>query len=418
MSKKCPLCGNVKTGEGLFCPDCTDTLNYEYEVDVPISEKSEEDLSSNSEESIENDSPFNNDGSEEATSQTDDAESEVEEYIVERRVKVAPAPNFDKKAWKKQREDNLSDSDKSYYELSKEEKSNKVIAIIVSIALLVGVLAAGLYIYNNDVKSNNLERSKWEVAQRENTIDSYLTYMDEYPQGAFSDEAYESMLALKNRETEAWENLMTSENTIEFTGFLEQYPESPYQRMVKNRLDSLMWQSSLKENSVETYSQYINSVELGEIPGTYIGEAETRFKMLNQTTPIDEEVFEQLKTVVDGFFVGVSTLSHKTLSEYLAPVVIRFNNNTNLSSSEMIGQLMLQAAKENAESLRLEVEITKLKYKRLHNGTYEVNVPLQKIFEENGGGINQIKGYIVHLNLDADLKIYSYHETKPYTEAP
>ena len=40
MSTKCPLCGNVKTGHSLFCTDCTEKLNSEYEVDVPTSEKS------------------------------------------------------------------------------------------------------------------------------------------------------------------------------------------------------------------------------------------------------------------------------------------------------------------------------------------------------------------------------------------
>ncbi len=406
MSKKCPMCGENKTGEDLFCPDCTEKLNSEYEVVVPISEEPEEVL------------PPSNDEIEAEIPQLNDSEPDAEEFVIERRVKVVPAPNFDKRAWTRQREDKLVGSDKSFYELSKEGKTNKVLAIILSIVVLVGALIAGLYIYNNGVKKDNLERSKWEVAQRHNTVDSYRIYIDEYPQGEFSDEAFKSMLLLKNIEAEAYENLKTSESIIEFTEFLEQYPKSSFQRIVKGRLDSLMWSSSLQENSVEAYSRYINSVTTHEILGDYIGEAEKRFKMLDQSTPIDEADLEQLKRTVDGFFVGVSSLSHTTLSEHLAPEVIRYNNKTNLSSDQMIGQLMLQAATENAASLRLEAEIAKLTYKRLNNDTYEVNVPLQKIFEENGGSINQIKGYIVHIKLDLSFKIYSYHETKPYTGAP
>jgi hypothetical protein len=43
---------------------------------------------------------------------------------------------------------------------------------------------------------------------------------------------------------------------------------------------------------------------------------------------------------------------------------------------------------------------------------------VQKILEENNGVVNQIKGYIVHLKLDADFKIFSFHETKPFSTAP
>src|SRR5690606_11087099 len=102
---------------------------------------------------------------------------------------------------------------------------------------------ASLYIYNEQVKDGNLERARWEVAQRENTVDSYLTYMDEFPQGKYSDEAYTKMMSLKSYETEAWQNLITSENTTEFADFLDRYPESPYERMVNIRFDSLMWES-------------------------------------------------------------------------------------------------------------------------------------------------------------------------------
>lgn len=413
MSTKCPLCGNNKIDDSLFCADCTEKLNSEYEVDVPTSEKSLNNLNVDSEETSDESITLTNEDKLE-----DNTEIITEEDEQVERAKVAPAPSFDKKAWKKQREDKRTDSEKSYYELSKEGKSNTVTAIIVLIVVLVLALAAGLYLYNNNVRSDNLERSKWEIAQRYNTIDAYLAYMDEYPQGVFSDDAYNSMIELSNKESHLFESLTTSEDITEFADFLEQYPQSPYQRKVKSRFDSLMWQSSLKENTAEAYSNYINKVASQEIHGDYIGKAETRFKMLNQSTPVDAEDLEQIKTAVDGFFVGISTKSHKILSEHLAPVVVRYNNETNLSSEQITGQLLLQASKEGAESLRLEAELLNLKYEQLGNGNYDVNIPIKKIFESNAGTISEIKGYIVHLKLSPSFKVFSYHETKPYAEAP
>ena len=231
-------------------------------------------------------------------------------------------------------------------------------------------------------------------------------------------EAYSNMMSLKNNETEDWQNLMTSESTIEFTDFLEKYPQSPFERKVKSRLDSLTWEASLKENSTEAYSVYIDMVAKGDILGDYIGEAQKRLVMLKQTTPIDKVEMETLQAKVDGFFTALSNVSATDLSEYLAPMIVRFDRFTNLSNGEMIGQLMLLAAKADAKSLRYDPEITKLNYEKMENGTYTVNVPVQKILEDNNGGVNQIKGYIVHLKLDSDFKIFSIHETKPFPTAP
>ncbi len=393
MSLKCPLCGKIKTEESLFCEDCTVKINSEYEVNVPASENS----------------------------QTNTVNSEIkpaQENIKEEPEQVLAPLSYDKKAWKKKKEDKRSASDKSYYEIARDKKINKGRYIMIALFILVAALIAGLYIYNKDVKSGNLERSKWEVAQRVNTVDSYLTYMDEYPQGDYMNEAYNKMLSLKNEETESWQNLMTSESTLEFTTFLEQYPESPYQRKVKSRLDSLVWQSTLKENSSQGYSDYIKRSTLGEISGDYIGEAQKRLNMLDQSTPIDEVEMEQIRETVNGFFAGLSNLSHAELSHNLAPVIVRFNNSTNMQRDKVIGELLLMAAKSDARTLRFEPEIMKLKYERMGNGAYQANIPLQKIIEGNNGGINQIKGYIVHLKLDHSFKIYSFYETKPFPTAP
>ena len=42
MSTKCPLCGDSKSKDSLFCAACTERLNSQYEVDVPTAEPSEE----------------------------------------------------------------------------------------------------------------------------------------------------------------------------------------------------------------------------------------------------------------------------------------------------------------------------------------------------------------------------------------
>ena len=314
--------------------------------------------------------------------------------------------------------DNRTDDQKSYYEIARDKPRKNTRFTLVSLFIVVLVLGATYFIYKEFVIDRNLERSNWEVAQRENSINSYLDYMDEYPQGVYVMEAQQNMLSLKGNESEAWQNLNSSENTVEFTDFLKRYPDSPYERKARNRLDSLMWQSSMKDNSVQAFTDYLNLSASGEITGQYIGEAQKRFTMLNQTTPIDEVELANIKETVNGFFAGLSNVSHTELNTYLAPVISRFHNVANIPNEKMIGELLLLAAKSDAKSIKFDPEITKLKYEKIGSYTYTVNVPLQKYFVGNNGTTNQIKGYIVHLKLDPKYRIYSYHETKPFSEAP
>lgn len=391
MSLQCPLCGKSKTEGNLFCPDCTLKLNNEYEVSVPRTENS-------------------------------DSNIEIEELKPEQAHDSAVTDNKDlnksSKLTQKELKESVARTEKKYYEMTENKPRKKTRFIVISIFVVVVILVSSLYLYNEHVKDQNLERSVWELAQRENSIDSYLEYIDAYPQGDYVAEAQEKMYSLKGNESEAWENLRSSESAIEFTAFLETYPNSPYEKMVRGRLDSIVWQSSLKDNSIEAYSDYLNMSNEGDITGQYIGEAQKRLNMLEQSAPINEYDLERIKETVDGFFSGLSNVSHTELSKYLSPIVSRFNNTTNIPNEKMVGQLLLLASKSDSKSILFEPEITKLIYEKQENDTYNVNVPVQKSFVKNDGATELIKGYIIHLKLDPNYRIYSFYETKPFSSAP
>lgn len=391
MSLQCPLCGKSKTKESLFCTDCTLKLNNEYEVSVPNSENSDSNIES-----------------EQLTPEEPQSVSVTES----KEIKEPSKPT------QKELKESAARTEKKYYEMSEDKPRKKTRFILISIFVFAVILVSSLYIYNEHVKDQNLERSVWELAQRENSIDSYLEYIDAYPQGDYVAEAQEKMYSLKGNESEAWENLRSSESAIEFTAFLETYPNSPYEKMVRGRLDSIVWQSSLKDNSIEAYSDYLNMSQTGDITGQYIGEAQKRLNMLEQSAPIDEYDLERIKETVDEFFSGLSNVSHTELSKYLSPIVSRFNNTTNIPNEKMVGQLLLLASKSDSKSILFEPEITKLIYEKQENDTYIVNVPTQKSFVKNDGATELIKGYIIHLKLDPNYRIYSFYETKPFSSAP
>ena len=108
----------------------------------------------------------------------------------------------------------------------------------------------------------------------------------------------------------------------------------------------------------------------------------------------------------------------RAAGQHTEAVVARFNNSTQPTQYRSIESSIDTSIRSKLKHREARSRCGKLTYQRLGNDTYEVNVPVEKTFETYEGEINQIKGYIVHLKLSPTFKVYSYHETKPYPEAP
>jgi len=58
-----------------------------------------------------------------------------------------------------------------------------------------------------------------------------------------------------------------------------------------------------------------------------------------------------------------------------------------------------------------------VQYEKTLSDVYKVNVPLTKSYVKEGV-VEQVPGYIVHLELNSLFQIISVYETKPYPGAP
>jgi hypothetical protein len=258
------------------------------------------------------------------------------------------------------------------------------------------------------------EQIIWEAAMSANTVNAYLAYMNEYPNGKHFAEAEAKMKALKDREAAAWENLKTSENITEFQDFLQQYPESPYRSLVRNRLDSLMWVAALAANTAEGYAEYMVASDSGELPGNYYNEAQKRYEMLFQSYPATAEELDKIKTIVADFYLALSDGNYKKITEYLSPKVNRFFNKGTDSRENILKGLQLSMSKNANVSVKFIPCIDALQYQKTVDDRYRVNVPLVKEHRSNDGGVRTISGYIGHIEMDSEMYIFGIYETKPY----
>ena len=391
MSDKCPLCGNRRSEDSLFCANCTKKVQSDYEVELP------ESIESETESKVETKTESNSDcGSNSDSNNVSNSESDSD--------------------FKKERTTIIADDEIAGGPLNPKNKNKKGKKLLRT-AFVILVLVGSYFVFDEVVLEKNLERSAWETAVKENSVNGYLSYIEKHPSGIHFDEAQEGLFNLKRTEASVWEGLKESENISELTDFISQFNNSPYLSLVEARLDSLSWIVSLKTNSAESYYEYLEFSRHGELKGDYIAEAQKRYDWLYQSTPVEDFELDSIRTTVSGFYSALSSLDHDGMYRFLADHVNRFFDSGGASRERITGELVMTAAQIDNSRINFAPVLEGVQYKRLGNGFYEVNVPLVKSYTESNGNI-LFSGYIVHISLNSAFEISSIYETKPYSGAP
>ena len=425
MSDICPLCGNRRLKDSLFCADCTKKVQSDYEVVLP------ENIDSISENNIdtktESVSDFNSNSyfGPDTASDSGRTPNTVEEEIADKPLNEEFSIKDDT-ATESSKE--IADGGKSITEEPVEENNynksenygeykNKKGRRLLRAAILILVLVGAYFVFYEVVLEKNLERSAWETAVKENSVDGYLSYIENHPSGIHFDEAQQSLMTLKNSEASVWESLKESESISELKGFIAQNSNSPYLPLVEARLDSLSWIVALKTNSAESYYEYLEFSRHGDLKGDYVGEVQKRYDWLYQAAPVEDFELDSIRTTVSGFYSALSSLDHNSLYRFLAPHLNRFFDSGGASRERITGELVMTAAQTDNLRISFAPDLVGLQYKRIGNGTYEANVPLVKSYADNNKD-NLIPGYIVHISLNSAFEVISIYETKPYWGAP
>lgn len=373
MSQICPLCGKNKSEKSLFCDSCKTKIEKEYELDVP-DEKRESSVTSQAE----------------IATDTETISSEQTELSTNENSQIEAVPLFQAVKPKKRR-------------------GKFVLIMVISILLLALIFV----FFGRYIRDNNLDKSHWNVAQKENTTASYLAYMQDNPKGKYYEQAHENLMKLKATEADSWQKLQTSDNSAELRDFLTQFPESPYNPLVRKRLDSITWIATLNDNTAESYSKYMVLSQSGEFDGDYFGDAQQRYEMLFQSYPVAEADLDSIKLTVDGFFAALSAVDAANIRKYLAPEVYQFFNLGKGTREKIAGDLVISGSKTQAPTIKFNPNIGGVAYEKTMIDHFKVNVPLQKTFVQDGGKTQTVSGYIVHIELDRNYQIIIISESKP-----
>ncbi len=381
MSHYCPLCGNEKEKDTLFCDDCRKKVEKEYEIDVP--EKFEA-------------------GREEV--------EVVEEKVAEKFFETKE----ETKVTEAKTDTEVSEVDKDAV-IADSKAGRKAIKKLIRAAVLIFAAVAtliGFYYFGSNVRKNNLDKLRWDAAQKENTVAGYIGYMVEFPKGKHYDMAEQQVMQLKNIETGKWHQLQISDNSAELRDFLRVNPTIAFKPLIQKRLDSLEWISALNDNSAESYARYREMVNRGDFSGDYIHDAEKRHNLLRQTYPVVQAEMDSLKQLSDRFFTALSSLDADKMGEILAPRVFEFFGPGG-TKEKIVGELLISGSKTQSPTISFIPDLSGMTYEKTRIEHYKVNLPVQKSFVNDNGIRETLTGYIVSMEVDRNFHLITVSENEP-----
>lgn len=387
MSAYCPLCGKKRNEDSVFCDDCKKKIEREYEVDVP--ERKQESSDPQTEMSIEKKT---------VSTGTEEHLSEKDSSKIEKETSAEP-------------EAKPHVADDSEVLPGKPAKKRLVKSIWFISAILLFVL--GFLYYGNNVRKSNLEKLQWDAALKENSIGGYIAYMVQFPKGKHYDIAEESIRILKDNEAASWEELQQTENSAKLRDFLNSHLESSLAPLIKKRLDSIEWISALNDNSAESYLKYKEMVQRNDFEGDYLLDAESRFRLLSQTYPVQQSELDSLKGLADGFFAALSSLDADRLERYLAPRVFRFFGPGGGTREKIIGDLLISGSKSQSPTISFVPDLNGLTYEKTQIEHYLVNLPVQKMFVNADEKQVVSTGFIIQMEVDRDFQVITVIEDEP-----
>lgn len=296
---------------------------------------------------------------------------------------------------------------------TRRKTGRRLLRMAVTLLLLMGAF----FLYNELIRKGPLERNGWDAAIKENSVEGYLTYIENHPKGAHFADAQAALMKLKEEEASRWEAMKHTDRVTELRDFLLQYPESHYAPLVKRRLDSLTWMGALHTNTSAAYSDYMVMAESGDFNGDYLAEAELRYGMLFQSYPVDVPTLDSIRMVLNGFCSALSAFDHAGLEQWLAPRLQRFFKRGAVLREQIVGELPVAGGQTQDAAVTFIPDLEGVQYEKTMEESYRVNVPVLK--SRNGEGIReQLPGYILHLGLNPYFQITSVYETTPYPGAP
>ena len=379
LNKQCTLCGRPANKEEFICRDCLESVHKRESIDILLAEIEEE------------------------QQQPEKTEENISGNIIIEPVNKSEPNNI------------IPVSKKPVDNRRRKKKHYTKHYLILSLGLLICVvLGFSFYLAEKDIQKEDFELNLWYLSIEENTPEGYSNYLRMYPQGRFNEDALAKIHELRTSEYLEWEMVKKSPDINMYYSFLNLYPNSPFKNDVAKIMDSLSWETALKENTAESYQYYLENVQLNNISGLYRGLAQERYDYLSQSKELEKEELEKVKEVIKQLFLALSKQEYNSFNLVFSKTITNFYGVRNKSAEVILRSIKIDMDKNKVKNLSYSPEIKSLQAHINNKGTIVVEIKVKKKIVYKTKKATESIDEIIHIDINSDMKIKSlYTKGKP-----
>lgn len=265
-------------------------------------------------------------------------------------------------------------------EKPKQPRSSKKLLIFYGVGLVIFTLIGVLSTYQivKDRQSEETELAYWNQCIEENTPFAYSKYLFRYPEGQFTDQAQAKIMELREKERKEWEELKKSTDLNAYFAFLADHPDTPYAGEIKMLMDSISWQTTVKENTAEAYLAYLDNVKLGHFEGDFQTQAQEKYDYLSQLKTLEGEQLAEIKKDLKEFFRLLQDKQYKKLEPLMAPILIKYYDAENKTKEAVIETIQNDLKENKIKTVGYTLNTDSLDVVQDNKGIYFVTLPVKK----------------------------------------
>ena len=238
-------------------------------------------------------------------------------------------------------------------ELKKKKKNNTLlISFVVALVLCAGIF----YFYSNAQK--NKEQEAYELAMKSNeaaVLQDYLANFTDAPQEHI--DSIQSHLARLSQVDTEWTNVLVSNSREAIQQYLENNPNSIHKAEALRKIDSLDWIAIQERNTMEAYQSYLDD----HFDGAYIDQAKEKMKLL-KAKEVQEDEAQMVNNTFRTFFQGLNEKNEAKIASVLSSNISSFLGRTDFSESD-INLFLRKLYKDDIEHMQWrpnnDIKITK-----------------------------------------------------------
>lgn len=187
---------------------------------------------------------------------------------------------------------------------SSNKRNRIIIACLIGLIVIIG---AGTFLYLHNQNSRQ-EQADYNMLMDNFSIADAETFLLKYPNTSHAEEINNEIGRYKRYQQE-WNLIANSTNINDFAQFRSRFPNSPFDQLAYDKIDSLDWASAMKAGTEEALQNYLSV----HPDGKYADQAQDTKQALLDAKPSPDEQ-NSVSANVQRYFIALSDNSKDDLT--------------------------------------------------------------------------------------------------------